>query len=387
MIWHFWPPDARFRIRLFRSRFRTYSPHEFDSDIRLEWLRLVSRESPGNCVQVIPTSSHVPIWGGAESLSVFAGAGVNWSATTKEPWVVIKTKSLRSGNGEVKYSVLKNSGSESRDASVNIGGRIFRISQPGIKKGGRFSQIGIFRPPVRAGGQGVFALDANGNAAFDLPGDKLAAFGQAGDIPVAGDWDGTGVIRIGVYRPLNGHWYLDMNNNGKWDGSGPGLDVDVQFGPAATLARCTPTSATGLAACQDIPIPGDWTGIGVTRLGIFRGGKWFLDNKNPGDSGLHTSCTTAIYGQPGDIPVVANWRESGAADQLGIYRRGTWYVDSNGDKVWQPSDATFTYGSAGDFPVTGNWNGAGARGLACSVVGASGSWTSMETTSSACSPI
>ena len=78
----------------------------------------------------------------------------------------------------------------------------------------KFSQIGIFR-----GSSGTFVLDANGNNAFDLPADKFAQFGQAGDIPVAGDWDGTGVVRIGVYRPSNGHWYLDMNNNGQWDGA------------------------------------------------------------------------------------------------------------------------------------------------------------------------
>ena len=40
-------------------------------------------------------------------------------------------------------------------------------------------------------------------------------FGQAGDIPVVGDWTGDGIEKIGVYR--NGTWYLDTNNNHQLD--------------------------------------------------------------------------------------------------------------------------------------------------------------------------
>jgi len=234
----------------------------------------------------------------------------------------------------------------------------------------KFSQIGVFRPSTPVGGaQGVFALDANGNNAFDLPGDKIVPFGLAGDLPVAGDWDGTGVVRIGVYRPSNATWYLDMNNNGTWDGSGPGLDLAFTFGiPSAT---CVPSSAAGLAACGDIAIVGDWNGTGVTKVGIFRGGFWYLDNNKPGDPQPHT-WSTFSYGQPGDLPVVANWSGTGTADQLGVYRRGTWYVDSNGDGIYEATDATFSYGSAGDIPVTGVWNGVGTKRIG--VFNAIGQW-------------
>ena len=174
------------------------------------------------------------------------------------------------------------------------------VAPPPVKT----SQIGIFRPSTPVGAAaGVFALDANGNNTWDTPADALIAFGVAGDIPVAGDWDGTGVVRIGVYRPSNASWYLDMNNNGKWD---PGTDLAFTFGiPSAT---CTPNTAAGLAACGDIPVVGDWGGTGTTKVGIFRSsiGTWYLDLNNnhawdPGTDGVF------VYGQPGDLPVVSNW--------------------------------------------------------------------------------
>jgi hypothetical protein len=236
---------------------------------------------------------------------------------------------------------------------------------------GNFSSMGIFRPSTPVGAaQGLFAVDQNGNNAFDLPADRIVQFGLAGDIPVAGDWDGTGVIRIGVYRPSNGHWYLDVNNNGRWDGNGAGLDLDVQFGsPSAT---CVPSSAAGLAACQDIPVVGSWTGNGVSRLGIFRGGLFFLDNQNPTAAGAHTSFTTSIFGMPGDIPVAANWNGTGATDQIGVYRRGVWYVNATGDGAFHASDPVYTFGSAGDIPVVGNWNGNGAKRIG--VFSGAGQW-------------
>jgi hypothetical protein len=227
----------------------------------------------------------------------------------------------------------------------------------------KFSKLGVFRQPAQGS---LFVLDATGNRTSGLAAYKFARFGGSDDIPVAGDWDGTSIVRIGVYRPANGHWYLDMNNNGKWD---PGTDLDILLGSPS--AACVPTTAAGLAACPDIPIVGDWTGTGVSKLGIFRAGHWSLDKKNPGDSGPHTAFTTYTYGSPGDLPVAANWNHTGTADQIGVYRRGTWYVDSNGDGFYESNDATYTFGSPSDFPVTGNWSSGGKK---IGVMNPSGHW-------------
>ena len=35
--------------------------------------------------------------------------------------------------------------------------------------------------------------------------------GTPDDVPVTGDWDGSGKSKIGVYRPSTGEWLLDYN--------------------------------------------------------------------------------------------------------------------------------------------------------------------------------
>ncbi len=70
-------------------------------------------------------------------------------------------------------------------------------------------------------------------------------FGNPNDVPITGDWDGSGRTQIGVYRPSNATFYLG--------------DVG---GVAATAI---PFGDPG-----DIPITGDWTGSGVTQVGVYR---------------------------------------------------------------------------------------------------------------------
>ena len=48
-----------------------------------------------------------------------------------------------------------------------------------------------------------------GNYAYS---DEMYTYGQPGDIPVVGDWNGDGKDEIGVYRSP-GRWYLDYNGN------------------------------------------------------------------------------------------------------------------------------------------------------------------------------
>jgi hypothetical protein len=165
-----------------------------------------------------------------------------------------------------------------------------------------------------------------------------ATYGQAGDIPLMGDWDGTGKKRIGVFR--SGTWYLDMNGNGVIDSG----DKTVSFGQAG-----------------DLPVLGDWNGTGRIKLGLFRNGAFILDLSGH-LSGVPTGLADLTYsfGMTGDIPVVADWSGSGTT-KVGVFRNGLWLVDYNGDGQFNSLDPTYSYGMAGDFPVVGDW---GSTGLA-----------------------
>ena len=93
------------------------------------------------------------------------------------------------------------------------------------------TQLGVFRPST-----GQWFLNTNGNKAWN--GCKKDAcrgpFGLSGDVPVSGDWNGTGESKIGVFRPSTGEWFLDSNGNGQWDG--PGVDLYIsQYGRAGDL--------------------------------------------------------------------------------------------------------------------------------------------------------
>jgi len=165
-------------------------------------------------------------------------------------------------------------------------------------------------------------------------------YGQAGDIPVAGDWTGTGVKRAGVFR--NGTWILDTNGDGVLNAG----DQVVAFGQEG-----------------DVPIVGDWTGSGKVKLGLFRSGAFILDLSGH-LSGIATGVADATFsfGQPDDVPVVGDWNGSGIF-KVGVFRNGSWLVDYNGDHLFNGLDKTYTYGQAGDIPVTGSWDSSGITRL------------------------
>jgi YVTN family beta-propeller protein len=148
----------------------------------------------------------------------------------------------------------------------------------------RIEKIGAFR-------NGQWFLDLNGNGAWDGCGTDACypSFGMAGDIPVVGDWTGTGTAKIGVFR--DGQWFLDLNGNGAWDGCG--VDGCYTFGMAG-----------------DVPVVGDWSGNGTPKIGVFRNGDWFLDYNGDrawNDCGAPTDLTKdtcyASFGMNAEHPV------------------------------------------------------------------------------------
>lgn len=188
-----------------------------------------------------------------------------------------------------------------------------------------FGDIGLFR-----GGQWI--QDSNGSGAYDA-GDKGFLFGQNGDLPVLGDWNGSGVDDLGVFR--GGLWILDTNGTNAYDAG----DMAYQFG------------TTG-----DLPVVGDWNGDGVDDLGVFRNGLWILDRN--GSRTYDAGDIAFFYGEGSDIPVVGDWNGDDV-DQVGLFRNGTWYYDRNGSYAYDAGDDSTMFGTGGDRPIVGDWNGDG----------------------------
>jgi len=188
---------------------------------------------------------------------------------------------------------------------------------------------------------GLWYLDADGSGAWNgTPTDRQPFLGFAGANPVAGDWNGNGTIKIGVYDNKE-TWYLDLNNNGIWDGSF--TDRQLTFGFAGAT-----------------PVTGDWNGTGTTKIGVYANGTWYLDlNGNGSWDGANTD-RLVTFGFAGAVPVTGDWDGDGVTE-IGVYDKGTWLLDLNGNGVWDGAvtDRQTVFGYAGAVPVTGDWNADG----------------------------
>jgi FtsP/CotA-like multicopper oxidase with cupredoxin domain len=227
------------------------------------------------------------------------------------------------GNGEWFVDVSGNGAWDAAIDKVSTFGTAGDIPIAGDWNGGGTSTAGAYK------GNGTWWLDLNGNNILDAG--ETFQFGIAGDVPVVGDWNGNGITKIGVFR--NGEWFLDVSGNGAW-GAG---DVVYQFGIVG-----------------DTALTGDWAGLGKTSIGIFRNGQWYLDSNGNGAFDFGTD-TITNFGIPGDAPVTGDWTGAGTT-KIGVFRNGQWYLDMNGNGVWNPGiDVIDTFGIPGDKPVTGKW--------------------------------
>jgi hypothetical protein len=204
------------------------------------------------------------------------------------------------------------------------------------------TQLGLFQASTRQ-----WHLDLNDNRAIDacdIDGCE-GPFGEPNDIAVVGNWNFRGDDRIGVFRPSTGYWYLDKNADGDLDRCRTDLCV--------RLKNYLP---------GDLPVVGDWSGNGISQLGLFRPatGQWFLDRSgNRSWDGCRRDRCIEGFGIAGDVPVAGDWDGSGTSD-IGVWRpsTGDWLLDFNGNGTWDGCSVDLCvagFGMAGDIPVVGKW--------------------------------
>ena len=141
----------------------------------------------------------------------------------------------------------------------------------------------------------VYLRNANSTGIADLS----FFFGNPGDLPLAGDFDGDGCDTLSIYRPSEARVFVinrlgvnggglgaadfsfdygnpgDIPVTGDWDGNGtdsPGLRR-----PSDGFVYLRNTNTTGIADISyfygdpgDLPVAGDWDDNGVDSFGLFR---------------------------------------------------------------------------------------------------------------------
>jgi hypothetical protein len=112
----------------------------------------------------------------------------------------------------------------------------------------------------------------------------------------------------------------------------------------------------------DQAFTGDFSGDGVTKIGIYRNGKWYIDYNGNGQwDSEDIYIDNADYGiGAGGIPVVGDFNGDGI-DKIGLFVNGVWHLDTKGDFKF---DTKIEFGEAGDYPIVGDFSGDGIAQLA-----------------------
>jgi hypothetical protein len=163
-------------------------------------------------------------------------------------------------------------------------------------------------------------------------------YGNPGDLPFAGDWDGDGVQTPGLYRQADGYVYLRNSND-------QGVaDFSFFFGNPG-----------------DIPVVGDFDGDGDDTVSLYRPSQqrfYIINQLGSGDFGLGAAETSFQFGNPGDKPFSGDLDGNGI-DDVGLHRPSTGLVYYRLSLTGGVAHDSFVFGDPGDVIVTGDWDGDG----------------------------
>jgi hypothetical protein len=116
--------------------------------------------------------------------------------------------------------------------------------------------------------EGYYYLDVDGDGTWNPAGKdvKFGPFGEIGDVPMSGDWNGDSRDEVAIWDPADGYFYLDMDWDGKWDAS----KGDLKLGP--------------YGRSHDTPVRGNWDGGNKDKVGVWDpdSRRFYLDMKGDG---------------------------------------------------------------------------------------------------------
>ena len=105
---------------------------------------------------------------------------------------------------------------------------------------------------------------------------SIVQWGQNGDIPVDGDFDGDNIADQTVFRPADGSWWMNRSSDGQ-------------------------AIVTAFGTNGDKPVAGDYDKDGKSDIAVWRpsNGNFFVARSSTNFSTFFA----APFGQAGDVPV------------------------------------------------------------------------------------
>jgi hypothetical protein len=160
-------------------------------------------------------------------------------------------------------------------------------------------------------------------------------FGDPGDVPLAGDFNGDGCDTVSVFRPSESRVFV-INELGADDGGLGAAELTYLFGNPG-----------------DTPFVGDFDGDGTDTIGLHRMSTGLVYFRNSHTQGIADA--QFVFGDPGDLIMAGAWTASHTQDTVGIFRPSEGMVYLNYVNAQGNADEEHAYGNKRMIPVSGHF--------------------------------
>jgi hypothetical protein len=121
---------------------------------------------------ISPTEQTAPATGGTSAVTVTAGNGCGWTASSQALWIAVTSGESGSGNGTVNLSIAANAGAE-RVGTATIAGKVYTVRQAAAPAPCSFSIAPTEQAMPATGGPATVAVTTANGCAWDAASQAL----------------------------------------------------------------------------------------------------------------------------------------------------------------------------------------------------------------------